>query len=105
MLNQDEDEDDESSEDVSAFLVHALEPVHTKRKWERKQKRSKNKRQTSKKIFIFAFSFLRSELSFTVVFPVFVFNSSSFRCSFRVIMSKIMQILKGVSLTSTRSTP
>ena len=39
-----------------------LGPIHTKRKWDRKQnrskkneKQSKNKRQTSKKIFAFAF--------------------------------------------------
>ena len=75
ILNQ--DEDDESSEDVGACLVHALGPVHTKRKSERKrknrsnnrQKRSMSKRQTSKKIFAFA----RSKRSFTVVFPVFMF--------------------------------
>ena len=43
ILNQDEDENDESSEDVSACLVHALGSVHTKRKWEQKLQRSKNK--------------------------------------------------------------
>ena len=62
--------------------------MHTKRKWEKKMgngikeqsKRSKDKRQTSKKIFAFAFAFAQCEWALTPLLTVSFGDLSELVC-------------------------